>query len=43
MNSKRFEYGVRPSLAQSELYLNPLSIYVLSIHHSSHHHEHPAH
>jgi len=43
MNSKRSEYRVRLSLAQSGLYLNPLSIFVLSIHHSSHHHEHSAH
>lgn len=43
MNSKRFDYGVRPSLAQSDLYFNSLSILVLSICHSSHHHEHSAH
>lgn len=43
MNSKRSQYGVGPSLAQSDLYLNSLSLLVLSIPHSPHHHEHPAH
>lgn len=43
MKTKQLDYGARSCPAQSNRYLNSLSIFALSIHHSSHHHEHLAH
>jgi len=43
MNNKQFDYGVEPYKVQSILFFNSLSAVAFSIHHTSHHHEHPAH
>ncbi|MFI5343029.1 MAG: hypothetical protein ACHQUC_02285 [Chlamydiales bacterium] len=43
MNTKQFVDGARTCPAQSNRYLNPLSIFALSVHSSFHHCEHPAH
>lgn len=43
MNIRQIDYGVCSYPAQSSLYLNSLPRLALSIHHSSHHHEHLAH
>jgi len=34
--------GVQPELPQSSCFLNSLLSFAFSVHHSSHHHEHPA-
>lgn len=41
MNANQFEFGVQRCQMQSNYDLNLIP--VLSAHHSSHHHEHPAH
>ena len=41
--TKQLDYGAWSYLAQSNCCLNSLPSFDFSIHHSSHHHEHPAH